>query len=438
MLLSFWKPAATLGLLFTMFGIEQVVQSRSSLFLGNPALVNYAAGALVAVALANAVMMGRKVLARIPTVYWVTAALFAYALVSLLWSADTEHTLPVWRMVWPYIVTVIFLGPLLIIDPEDLRTALYAMLAVGTIALVLMFADPNWQGRYIELDRGPEIGSISLKYGNPLVVASLGGYVAIVAILLNFKGASRFWQAARWLVVAVALANSIRSGSRGQLLALLIAIMVFLPISRRFVSVRGVVTTFGAIAAFVVLAYWAHDLYAERYRWEWDTMYHSYYEGRVYPVIEIMTIWINSSPINWIFGLGNSYSYDPNVLGGYPHVVMIEVLCEEGLIGFVLLWSIVILAFRSVKRIYPYVREHPEARGLLAAVASLFLFEVVLSFKQGNMLGSQTAFAFAIILGRTELAVRHRMWQWQQVAASQAEQDAPPQQRPHAAAPSPA
>jgi hypothetical protein len=98
-----------------------------------------------------------------------------------------------------------------------------------------------------------------------------------------------------------------------------------------------------------------------------------------------------------LFGLGNSASYDPHIIGMYSHIVPLEVLAEEGIIGFGLFLSI-----RSINQAYKYVKNDQEYRGLLATISATFLFSFILSLKQGNMFGSLDLFMIAIILGKFE------------------------------------
>ena len=65
----------------------------------------------------------------------------------------------------------------------------------------------------------------------------------------------------------------------------------------------------------------------------------------------------------------------------------VETLCEEGLIGFLLLCAVVSLALRHVWQLMKSRLESESARinyGVLMAIA---VFSIALSFKQGSLLG---------------------------------------------------
>jgi hypothetical protein len=78
------------------------------------------------------------------------------------------------------------------------------------------------------------------------------------------------------------------------------------------------------------------------------------------------------------------------------------VIAEEGLIGAALYFSILYLAIRSILRITRQAGFDDLKRNVLAMITGLFVFELILSWKQGSLLISAYVFAYAIILGRLE------------------------------------
>ena len=239
-------------------------------------------------------------------------------------------------------------------------------------------------------------------------IASLAGYVVLIAMLMNFRGVGRVWQILRWGLVVIGVVMSIRSGSRGQLFAMTGSTILFLPMSRRISSTKGFVATLAGAVSVGALIMWLYGQYAIWERWEWESMVEAYQSSRAEMVGALLAAWLDSSPVYWLIGLGSSAAYDPGIVGGYPHVVLIEVLCEEGLVGFVLFCGIVVLSMRSILRVYGASAPYPDARGVLAALGALFLFVFVLSFKQGSMLGSPYLFAFAVMLGKFEQLVNRQ------------------------------
>ena len=83
-----------------------------------------------------------------------------------------------------------------------------------------------------------------------------------------------------------------------------------------------------------------------------------------------------------------------------------EVLGELGVIGFAILWLVPLYAAQNLRELWRYVRDDAEDRGLIATLGGLLLFDIILSFKQGSMLGSASTFALAVILGRVVTVLR--------------------------------
>lgn len=409
------RPSVALAAILCMFGLEQWAQSKQEFYYEHNLLTNVLAAGLLGWAILVKPVKGQGIFTHYPKVAFVIAGLFAWSAVSILWSQGSGFAVDNWKGHAPYLLTIIALLPLAVATLDDLRGGLMMTLAVGSVILGLLLFDTEWRGREISLQRGVMMGTIVSDHGNPLAVASLAGWVALIALLLNFRGLGRPWQVARWGVMAMALLVSFRSGSRGQLFALLVAGIAFLPVSRRLENFKGVMSTAVAVGVVLLLASALYDgATGGANRWNMQTMVDTYRGGRLGAAEYLLGAWLGSNPAFWLIGLGTSASYP--MMGGYPHVVMAEVLGELGVVGFVLLWLVVIYSGQSLLRMYRLVRDAPVERGLVAALGAMFLFEVILSFKQGSMLGSYYAFAFAIILGRIEgeltaRAREHAAWQ---------------------------
>lgn len=402
-------PAVAIGAMLCTYGLEQWAQSSHIIFVAHPALTNYVTGLILLMALAVSLLKGRPIFTDLPVVAWVTYALFGLSFCSILWSIYPTGSLERWMAFWPYIVTKVVLTPLLVTRPKDIQHGFMSTLALGSVILVLLFTTADWYGRSIILMGSAGVTSSGQNLSNPLAIASLAGAVTLVAILMNFQGIGRAWQILRWFIAAIGLALSIKSGSRGQMIGLIFATLVFLPISRKFKSLGGFLGAATTVVFIGALTYWAFQQYAETYRWDLEEMSESFVSARLMTSQILLERWVSSSPWNWLMGLGSSASFDPNLLGNYPHLVMAEVLGEEGIVGFGLFVTVIFLAFRSIVVIYPVAQPYADARGVLAALGALFVFELVLSFKQGALLGVSHMFTYAIMLGKFELVVRRQV-----------------------------
>jgi hypothetical protein len=180
-----------------------------------------------------------------------------------------------------------------------------------------------------------------------------------------------------------------------------------LPISRRLSSVKqfvilGLVVVFlGSATIWAIQEYSSKQSYGNRgSRWSEEGAKEDV-SGRLNNAIRLVQL-AYESPETTLLGLGNSASYDPRILGIYPHFVPLEVLAEEGIIGFALYALILYCLLKSIIRSRRLVGAQPNDRLLLGGLVGLCMFTLLLSFKQGSLLGNLEFFMLVIILGRYE------------------------------------
>jgi hypothetical protein len=398
---ALWRyPAVALAGVLCMFGLEQWGQATTTFFAQHHTATNFMIGGMLLLALViQGVRKGFSIFAGYPAVGWLTLALFLYAFASTQWAPRPDISLDLWASRWPYIVTVVFLSPLIITGIRDLRSAFTALLLVGGALTVLLLFFVKWDSRLIVLGNG---------LGNPLAVAGMAGMVAFIAILADPWPRSIIWLPAKWVLVAMCLALVVRSGSRGQLLGVIFLSAACWPISRQignskqFIAWICLLLFFGGITTWALQEFWARQetYYAGGSRWSEQAMQGAM-AGRLDQALYLVRLWYNS-PQTIVFGLGNSASYDPRILGIYPHFVPLEVLAEEGLIGFGLYGMILCFAIRYAFRSFRQIAEEPGKRLILGGLVGLCMFTLMLSFKQGSLLGNLEPFMLAIILGRYE------------------------------------
>lgn len=413
-LAMFFRPSICVGALLCTYGLEQWAQSQSSFFWVHQLLTNVVTAGLVCFGIVLRLTKGKSPIFPITREYWATVGIYLLAFMSIGWSINQHES---WIRFGEYFKTgFIFalLMPLAISDKSDLRGTLYCLLTLGTAICLLLLINSKWSGRMIEFKQGANIGAKGMEAGNPLAIATLGGEVALAAWLMNFKGAARFWQVFRYAVIGAGFALTVKASSRGQTMAFILAAIAFLPYSRRFKSFNNflavaVTTAIGAaiiIFTFDLVLKSQSTAFIPEERWQVSGFLEDYTEGRVNTSIILLEHWIKGGPLRWVFGLGSSASFDPNILKFYCHVVMVEVLAELGIVGFILLWLTPIYAYQNLKDLWSFVKDDPEERGMIAALGSIFLFEVILSFKQGSLLGSATCFGLATVIGRVLYSYR--------------------------------
>lgn len=396
--LAIWKyPAVALSGILCMFGLEQWGQATTTFFAQHQSATNLLIGGILILALlVQVAKSGSAMLAGYPTVGWLILALFLYAFASTQWAPRMDISLDLWASRWPYLITLIVLSPLLITESYDIRVVNIGLILIGAALTFLLLFFVAWDHRRIVIGN---------DLGNPLTVSSIAGMVAIVTILADPWSKSKLWFPLKWIVVGLCLALVVRSGSRGQLLGTILISIGCWPISQRVANMKQFVML-GLVAVFLGTAtIWAIQEFSSQQgynahgsRWNEESAKEDV-SGRLTNAIFLVGLAFES-PETALLGLGNSASYDPRLLGLYPHFVPLEVLAEEGLLGFGLYSLILGYSVRSGFRSLRIIIDQPEERRLLGSLIGLCIFTLLLSFKQGSLLLNLEFFTLAIILGR--------------------------------------
>jgi hypothetical protein len=398
--IALWKyPAVALAGVFCMFGLEQWGQATTTFFAQYHTATNYLIGGILVLALmVQGMRKGFSLLVGYPTVGWLTLALFLYAFASMQWAPRSDISLDIWASRWPYVVTFIVLSPLLITQSRDLRATNIGLLVVGGLLTILLLFFVTWDNRRIVMGH---------DLGNPLAVSTMAAMVVLIAVLSDPWPESRLWVPLKWTLVALCLVLVVRSASRGQLFGTLLVSVACWPISRRLANVKQFVILGLVVALLGGATSWAIDEYSSEQmngargsRWNEQAAQEDF-SGRLNNAMFLVRL-AYESPVTVLLGLGNSASYDPRILGIYPHFVPLEVLAEEGLIGFGLYLTILFCSMRSCVRCFRSIANEPRERLLLGGLVGLYMFTLLLSFKQGSLLGNLEFFMLSIILGRYE------------------------------------
>lgn len=401
------RPAVAMGGLMCMFGLEQWAQSRAGFFYEHQQLTNFLMASVLVWAVIMRPIKGLPLVRPFPRVGWAILGLYAWAAFSLLWVSDFSDSLKAMKTAAPYIIVAVGLMPLVAGDLRDFRAAMRIVVVIGSPLLLMLLWFTTWSGRSVVFGGESRFASVQSGVGNPLAVASLSGWVALIAALMHFGGAPKIWQLLRWGVVIVAFAVLFKSESRGQLIALVVAGVACWPISRPVKDVTSFFLAVVGLVAFLAIAFVAFQIYGEKTgRWDVNNMLDTWQGSRMGMAGILLAAYAAASPLTWLVGLGSSASYDPLLVGGYPHLVVAEVLGELGLIGLSLLLTVWCLAGTSAWKLIRRMRPWREERGLVAVMVALLLYETILTFKQGSMLNSYYCFGFAMVVGRLEVVTR--------------------------------
>jgi hypothetical protein len=313
--------------------------------------------------------------------------LFLFAFISLAWS-PFDGGLKLWALEWPYLVVSVIMAPALINKLEDLEDVQRTFIWVGGALAVFLAFVPDWKARAVMVPGSSE--EIKL----PLALAELSGYLLIAAtIYLKKEFLSIAWLA---LVVISALMVAVNTQSRGQLIFSILSFAAVAPfVWKQFSPKQALKLALTGVALVLISSYILNmsDIY--KGRWETAELFDDL--GQRFEMTGVLlSEWI-TSPLAIVFGLGNSASISPTLVGRYPHIVIMEVLGEEGIVGFTLFAMLVLIMVRQARLFNRLKFLSVNIRKSYAICFGWFLYTFLLSFKQGSLISTPMMFFFAVV-----------------------------------------
>ena len=111
---------------------------------------------------------------------------------------------------------------------------------------------------------------------NPLATASYAGFVGICAMFTFYGKTQRSWvRLLKIAIVGLAVFTIVKSGSRGQLVAFVIACFVCFPIAARLTFKRSTVVAFAVAVTITVVSIYLIDRSQWSARWQLQFIYHA-------------------------------------------------------------------------------------------------------------------------------------------------------------------
>lgn len=400
------RPSVVLSMIFLLFALDQWGFALASGYLPSAAFTNYLAAGMTAFAIVILFMFGKPHRLLSGPAFWLVLALFSYAFLSTFWVTVPGKAMGIWAVNFQYLVVFILGAPLLIQEIDDLEVPMRALLLLGTPFIFCLDFLLNWgyRGFYVngELVR------------LPLALAQFGGYMMIVGAL--FGPRHSYWVLLRIAAVVLGALLIVKTGARGQFISAVLCGAVLFGLGRSGFSPIKLILATAFAAVFVVIAYIGAinymksdpNLQATAGRWSFDRLTEDY-GGRSIRVLRIeamLDAW-KESPGTMMVGLGNSASYDPNItdctspVGCYPHNLWVEILTEEGLIGFGIYLALVLYVGIAAVRAISDPSVDDDHKSALKVLFAFMIFELILSLKQGSLLGNWRFFLFTILLDRS-------------------------------------
>jgi len=416
---SIARPAWAFALVNLMFPLKQVLQGYF------PSLVVYGPHLSAAIAMIAALAVFYKSTRKQLTVStyfnpvtWCTLAIYAIMTFSLVYTPARDSALGMYKDAIPYLVVFLFVYPFLLTGLEELRQGIFLTVMLGCALTLAFFFNPSaqWAGGRFIINLGQTYG-VSDFTSNPLALADTGGFMMIAAALMNFRDKGRLGIVFTVAGLVLGLGLAIVSGSRGQIILAVMVGVAMYPIARQVKDMRQFfLMAMGAgFLLLIVAVTFSFFLEGEAAR-RWDV--NLLQEGsadRGARVVQSLGFYL-THPAGWLVGNGaNSFAYFTGHIFDYPHNLFAEVLLDYGLAGFIILCISMWYTFKYSKTMIRIWGEDPIVRGTVAAWIGICLFALLVSFKQGSVIGTPTPFYFWVLLAKVY---------WDEMRAAQAREHA--------------
>ena len=381
-----------LAIVWSTYATEQFLQQANPFFVRYGFLINVSV-VLIAIASVLNGLRSRKIKRlRLSKPHLWYIALMGLVILSAAWSIDSSLTLFHLQGGAPYLIAFCVVAPYCAHDSAQVNKAINATVFLGGVVLFgMLFCNFGVRSIIISNARGEELG------GNPLAVATYGGYVLVCCGFSFYSGNKNFLAKMMKIAIgAIAVYAIVRSGSRGQLFASLISCLIWIPYTAQVAVKRSSVIAIGICCLFALVAgYFISGEETLINRWKSDRMQRDQI-GRFELAGRVIEEAYDKGPLVWMVGLGSSASY--KVIGFYPHFVPGEVLAEEGIIGLIFfmgfLISVLLLGIRAMKLSNLELTSRINSGALL----SMFTFHCLLCLKQGSLLGSPALFSIGLCI----------------------------------------
>lgn len=401
LVMALWSPIWAVTTLVVMYPLEVLLQASASIFVDRPVLLNGMVAGLLVWAVVRRTMSGEPLFRDLLTpTFLACLAFFAWGYASGLWSRtewafqlETVRALPYWPL-------FLILAPMLVRRIEDFGSLAGATMIAGLVIAGLLIVSPNVDLSAARL--GIAYGSDNR--GNPLELGTLGGNIMLMGALTLLVRPGFMSLGIRSAAMIVGAGLALLSGSRGQLIGAVVAILAMVPVNYRALSARGLGLTALAGVLFAGGLMFAVDAFVTQdndRRWGVESLAFGGSE-RLENCVDLLSAYA-SSPAHWLQGLGlyGFASVESRSGVHYTHVLLADALGEAGLIGFSILMFIVWSVVRTGVRFERMVRSDPVARANVCVLLALLIYHFILANKQGNLLGNPLLYTFAIMLART-------------------------------------
>jgi hypothetical protein len=399
-LYALWRPHWVFVLIVVMFPLKQLLQVSVPLVNSRPLIFNFTVGLLALFAVMT--RFGRRV--PLGAGYNNGATTFTICLY-LLWWIGLLWT-PAKHIVFDQIYThlsyqflLLIVLPLLVLDLKEFRRMTTGLMVIGTIIAILIMVNPrsSFYGGRLRLD----LGMLGYRTaGSPLSLAEMGGFMAIIAVLIVPTAKSGLYTFLRVAAFVSGLGLAIGSGSRGQVLAAGVVGVLFFPMARKLSNPRQFFASAIAFALVVGGLFLVFNLFVashNRERWDLTQMLQDTLL-RFDMVGELAGAYM-ASPAHWLLGLGTgAYAViSKDIYTTYCHNVIADAAFEHGIVGFTFFALATYFTFKYGRRMWQLHRDDPEMRSAATLLLAGAAYNLLMSVKQGSLAYPQPLFWFVVM-----------------------------------------
>ena len=391
--LTYLRPATGVVAALLMFAFEQWAQAHNFFFMQNNWLTNYLFLAIILLGVLRRVIR-HGVVSPFPGVVPVLViALYLFAFVSSSWSPAFDKALDIWAFQAPFLILMIVVTPMVISSTRDLGGVFFAYLLFAAPLALLLLLTVEWWGRYLVIE-----GLKSPFDANPNAIGNVGILIFMLSMVLEVDKSLHYnlhkiWRLIRWPLLLLGVALAIKAQSRGQLLAAGLAVLFayWSKTERKDPKlVLGLTLFLGLVALAFTLIF--ESVIEDTERWSVEKMTADALL-RFDASVVMLNAW-SQDIVALMIGLGSAAAY--SYTGLYVHVIPVEILTEQGVLGFTLFAAIIVLTLANVRKVLQRTEAGVE-KSYFICLVGYFLIELVLCFKQGSLPLSPSLF-FAVIL----------------------------------------
>lgn len=390
-----------LSLALSMFAFEQALQASSDIFRGTTWLANAVVGGVCVVsALRMIFMVRRPFLGYFSPIWMGTMLLFAWSVMSLIWTPSAESAGKLMMGAKEYFVLFLIVAPILVDGIESVGKVARAILYGGTLTVMVLVLNPEF--RTFSGRMSFEI--VSGVKSSPLAIGELGGMLIICASLLRQGPNQALLTVARVGAFLAGAVLALQSGSRGQLVFAVLVALIFYPISKKLKSLPAFVGTavgLAVIAPSVFFVGQAVLLTEGANRWDVGQLLQGL-NARLANIFDMFGEFLRYPPA-WVFGLGyNAFSSISATTAseGYVHNIVAELICEFGIPMTIVFGLMVAATARSSIWLFRRYADDPVSRASLSVLLALCAYQLLLINKQGSLWGDFVVFLYMMLIAR--------------------------------------